>query len=84
VVLVPATITSPAAAVFTVGTATGFPVATLSESGAPPRGLTFIDNGNGTALLSGKPTAKGTLTFTTRASNGLLPAATQTFRLTVD
>ena len=57
-------ITSATSTTFTVGTAgsftvttTGFPTPTLSETGALPSGVTFTDNGNGTATLSGTPTA---------------------------
>ena len=70
---------------FTV-TTTGFPTPSLSETGTLPSGVTFVDNGNGTATLSGTPAA-GTgdsysLTFT--AANGVTPSATQPFTLTVD
>ena len=41
-------------------TATGYPTALITETGALPAGLTFGDNGNGTALISGTPTATGT------------------------
>ena len=41
---------------FTV-TTTGFPTPALSESGTLPTGVTFVDNGNGTATLSGTTTA---------------------------
>ena len=41
---------------FTV-TTKGFPTAALSESGTLPSGVTFTDNGNGTATLSGTPAA---------------------------
>ena len=56
-------ITSASTATFTVGTSasfavttTGFPNAVTGESGTLPKGLTFVDNGNGTATLSGTPT----------------------------
>src|SRR6185369_14503044 len=39
---------------FTV-TTTGFPPPALSETGALPSGVSFLDNGNGTATLSGTP-----------------------------
>ena len=73
-----------AAESFTV-TAAGVPTPTITLSGTLPGGVTFSDNGNGTATLAGTP-ASGTggvypLTFT--ASNGVLPNATQTFTLTV-
>jgi len=57
-------ITSPSSATFTVGqpgsftvTATGYPAPTLREVGPLPSGLTFTDNGNGTATISGTPKA---------------------------
>ena len=37
--------------------ATGYPVPALTESGPLPRGLSFTDNGNGTALIAGTPAA---------------------------
>jgi PKD repeat protein len=46
----------------TVGTAlhltiraTGYPPPALAESGSLPPGLTFTDNGNGTAIITGTP-----------------------------
>jgi hypothetical protein len=36
-------------------TASGYPAPALSESGSLPAGLTFIDNGNGTAAIAGTP-----------------------------
>jgi hypothetical protein len=37
--------------------ATGYPVPVLAESGPLPGGLTFTDNGNGTASIAGTPAA---------------------------
>src|SRR5438874_5308177 len=49
------------AGTFTVTTHAGFPAATtLAETGALPSGVTFTDNGNGTATLAGTP-ALGTV-----------------------
>ncbi len=85
-------ITSAAAAPFVVGveksftlTTTGFPTATLSESGALPSGLTFVNNGDGTAALTGKPAAGsgGVYHLTVTAANGVGAAASQDFTLTV-
>ncbi len=85
-------ITSPNNTTFTVGTAgafsvvaTGTPVPALSSSGALPSGITFTDNGNGTATLGGTPASGsgGVYTLTLTASNGVAPNATQTFTLTV-
>jgi hypothetical protein len=70
---------------FTV-TTTGFPTAALSDGGATlPAGVSFTDNGNGTATLTGTPAAgtSGSYPFTITASNGVSPTATQTFTLTV-
>jgi hypothetical protein len=57
--------------------ATGSPTAAITESGALPAGLTFIDGGTGSAILSGTPTTAGTVTLAVTASNGISPAATQ-------
>ncbi|MBO0837033.1 MAG: hypothetical protein J2P28_16210, partial [Actinobacteria bacterium] len=75
-----ATVGSPFS--FMVGT-TGTPAPTLTESGALPPGLTFTDNGNGTATLGGAPTTAGTYTLTINAKNSV-GTATQTFTLTVN
>jgi hypothetical protein len=86
-------VTSASSATFTVGTAstftvttTGVPTAALTESGALPTGVSFTDNGNGTAKLTGTPAAGqgGTYTLTITASNGIGSPATQTFTLTVN
>ena len=71
------------AATFTV-TTTGFPVPALSKSGALPPGVNFLDNGNGTATLSGTATATGTFPLTITAANGFAPNAVQSFTLTVN
>ncbi len=69
---------------FTV-TTTGFPYASLTEVGALPDGITFTDNGDGTATLAGTPgDGLGTNMFTISANNAVGPAATQDFTLTVD
>lgn len=79
-----ATFTAGSAGTFTV-TTTGHPGASLSESGALPSGVTFTDNGDGTATLAGTPGAGtgGTYAITITASNGVSPDATQSFTLTV-
>ena len=85
-------ITSRSSATFTVGhpgsftvTATGRPTPSLSESGALPAGVSFTDNGNGTASLSGTPAAGsgGVYHLTITAGNGVSPNASQSFTLTV-
>jgi large repetitive protein len=78
-----ATFTVNAAAAFTV-TTTGTPTAALSETGSLPPGMTFTDNGDGTATLGGTPTTGGSFPFTITASNGVLPNATQSFTATVN
>ena len=50
------TFTEGSAGTFTV-TTTGNPDAALSETGTLPSGVTFTDNGNGTATLAGTPAA---------------------------
>ena len=65
-------------------TTTGFPAPALSETGALPSGVTLVDNGNGTATLSGTPATGGTYPITIKASNGVSPNASQPFTLTVD
>ena len=67
-------------------TSTGTPTAALSESGSLPSGVTFFDNGNGTATLAGTPAAGtgGIYPITITANNGISPAASQSFTLTVD
>jgi hypothetical protein len=71
---------------FTV-TTTGYPLATLSETVVLPAGLTFTDNGNGTATLQGIPaadTARQTpYGLTIQASNGVGDDASQSFALTI-
>ena len=69
---------------FTV-TTSGVPTPSLSESGALPSGVSFTDNGDGTATLSGTPAdgTGGTYPLTITASNGISPDASQTFTLTV-
>lgn len=74
------------ACVFTV-TTTGHPVPAITRSGsALPAGMSFTDNGNGTAAFSGTPGAGagGTYTYTLGAANGVLPNAAQPFTLTVN
>src|SRR5262249_31093431 len=62
------------------------PVSTITVSGALPTGVTFVNNGNGTATLSGPPAAGtgGVYAVTFVASNGVQPDAVQNFTLTVN
>ena len=66
-------------------TATGYPVPSLSQTGSLPGGVTFTDNGNGTATLGGTPAfgSSGTYPLTFTASNGINLDATQNFTLVV-
>jgi VCBS repeat-containing protein len=88
----PPAITSASTAVFTRGTAgtftittTGYPVSAITESGAIPAGLTFTDNGNGTATISGTPTATGgTFPITVTASNGVGSNAVQNLNIVIN
>ncbi|CAM5496948.1 hypothetical protein SXANM310S_03535 [Streptomyces xanthochromogenes] len=84
-------ITGPATASAKVGTAfsatvttTGTPVPALTETGALPSGLTFKDNGNGTATVSGTPGAGsgGSYPLTINAANSA-GKATSPLTLTV-
>ena len=67
---------------FTV-TTSGSPAPALTETGALPAGVTFLDNGDGTATLSGTPTEGGSFPITLGASNGVSPDAAQSFTLDV-
>ncbi len=87
----PPLITSADSVTFSVGqsnsftiTTTGFPAATVAEIGPLPSGITLVNKGNGTAILSGKPIHRGSFTFTIVVSDGLLPEALQSFDLTVE
>ncbi len=85
----PPAITSPGDATFRTAvaasvsiTATGFPAATFSETGALPAGVTLSPAG----ILSGTPArrAGGRYRIRLTAANGIGPPATQAFTLTVD
>jgi hypothetical protein len=69
---------------FTV-TTTGYPKATITEAGPVPKGLRFIANTNGTATISGTPSAgtAGSYALTISATNGVGSPAVQAFLLTV-
>ncbi len=86
----PPAITSTNTVSFTVGTAasfsvttTGYPVPAISKTGTVPPGMTFVDNGNGTATLAGTPTTGGAYSLNLTANNGVNPNATQTLNITV-
>ncbi len=85
-------ITSTATATFQTGRrgsipirSTGAPTPALSETGALPPGVSFVDNADGTAALSGTPGAGagGVYSLTITATNGQSPAASQRFVLIV-
>jgi hypothetical protein len=80
-----ATFTQGSAGSFTVTTA-GSPTIVLSETGALPSGVTFTDNGNGTATLAGTPATGSNSSYpiTITASNGFGSPANQSFALAVD
>ena len=68
---------------FTIDAA-GFPAVAVTETGTLPSGVTFVDNGNGTAALTvSASAAPGVLHLTLKAANGILPNATQSFTLTI-
>ena len=75
---------------FTI-TTTGDPTPTITETAFLPDGIKFVDNGNGTATLSGTPSAldaTGNYDLIFTASNGVPidsthPAANQFFTLTL-
>jgi large repetitive protein len=87
------TITSAAATAFIVGmagaftvTTTGVPNPALTVAGALPTGVSFTDNGNGTATLAGTPAAAtgGVYPLSITANNGVGSNAVQSFTLTVN
>jgi Ca2+-binding RTX toxin-like protein len=55
---------------FTI-TTTGTPVPSLALAGTPPLGMTFTDNGDGTATLGGAPFEDGTHDLAITASNSV-------------
>ena len=86
-------ITSAASDSFTVGitrmftvTTTGSPISAITETGALPSGLSFVDNANGTATITGTPAAGtgGSYPITIKANNTVAPADTQNFTLIVN
>ena len=86
----PPEITSPATTAFTQSmqgtftvTTTGLPTPTISYTGTLPPGLSFTDNGNGTATITGTTAVVGIYYLTITAQNGVEPNATQDFTLKV-
>jgi len=85
-------VTSGSAASFTVATpgsftvtAAGYPTPSISLGGTLPDGVTFSDNGDGTATLAGTPApgTAGSYPLTITASNASGIDASQSFTLTV-
>jgi hypothetical protein len=87
---------SAASATFTIGAPNTFTVTTAGIPGGPPfaltddagtlpQGVTFTDNGNGTATLSGTPAVGtgGVYPLNITATNGETPDIVQAFVLTV-
>ncbi len=74
------TFTQGSAGTFSV-TATGYGPPTFSETGTLPTGVTLKAS---TGVLSGTPTQGGVFPITITANNGVSPAATQSFTLTVN
>ena len=68
---------------FTV-TTDGYPVPSLSKTGGLPAGVTFTNNGDGTATIAGTPdkSAVGTYNLTIKAKNSV-GTITQPFTLTI-
>jgi streptogramin lyase/fibronectin type 3 domain-containing protein len=65
---------------------TGTPTPSLSETGTLPSGVTFTDNGDGTASLSGTPVdgSNGNYPLTISANNSVGSPATQAFTLSIN
>ena len=82
--------TSRASATAAVGsafnfTAQAYGTPTMTESGALPQGLTWVDNGNGTATLAGTPSVgQGGVYHLTFTAANAFGTTTQAFTLTVD
>jgi trimeric autotransporter adhesin len=88
----PPAITSTSGTLFAVGapnsftvTATGGSATTLTESGALPSGVAFVNLGTGHATISGTPALGtiGTYPIVITATNGTPPNAVQAFTLVV-
>ncbi len=86
------TVTSASSATFVAGapgtftvTTSGYPAPSLGETGALPNGITWTDNGDGTATLAGTPdavTAEVAYPITLQATNAT-NSINQSFSLTV-
>ena len=71
-----------AAGTFVISTAASPPVTAITLTGTLPAGVTFTDNGNGTATLAGTPTAGpgGPYALIFSATNGVGAPVTQASR----
>ena len=83
-------ITSRASTTFTAGdpgtftvTTRGFPAPALTETGPLPAGVTFTDNGNGTATISGTPAPGGSYPILITAAS-IAGTVSQSLTLRVD
>jgi hypothetical protein len=77
-----ATLAEGKAGTFTIHT-TAKPVAKLTETGKLPAGMRFVDKGDGTAIITGKPTASGSYKIIIHAANGVGAARTEEVTLIV-
>lgn len=86
-------VTSGAGATFTTGraqtftiTTSGSPTADVALKGRLPVGVSFTPGSSGTAVLAGTPAAHsgGRYQLTITAANGVFPAASRAFTLTVE
>jgi len=70
---------------YSVTTLYGYPLPTLTTASTLPAGVSLVDNGNGTASLTGTPgpNTGGVYPLTLTATNGVGSPVTQTFMLTV-
>ena len=77
-----ATFTRGEASTFDIATS-GYPIPAVSAAGALPAGITFADNGDGTATIAGTPTEDGVFPLAITADNGIGDDAIQAFTLRV-
>jgi len=86
-IISPNSVTATARSSFSFNvTTTGYPVPSMTEKGKLPKGMAFVDNGNGTATISGTPKKKGVhhLTITATFGSGTSKyVVSQAFTLTV-
>ena len=70
---------------YPITTVYGYPVPTITTSSTLPAGVSLVDNGNGTAALTGTPgpLSGGVHSITITATNGVGSPVNQSFTLTV-